>query len=45
VPEAGAPINAIAYDDIEIGCAVRVVFERMNDEVTLPRWIQQVPQT
>ena len=42
VPEAGAPINAIAYEDIEIGTAVQVVFERMNDEITLPRWIRQV---
>jgi uncharacterized OB-fold protein len=39
VPGAGAPINAIAYDDIEIGTAVRVVFEKINDEITLPRWV------
>jgi uncharacterized OB-fold protein len=44
VPEAGAPINAIAYEDIEIGAAVQVVFEHINNEVTLPRWIRQVPR-
>ena len=38
VPEAGAPINAIAYDDIAIGTQVAVVFERINEEITLPRW-------
>jgi uncharacterized OB-fold protein len=42
VPEAGAPINTIAYEDIEIGTAVQVVFERINEEVSLPRWVQQV---
>lgn len=40
VPEAGAPINAIDYEDIEIGTPVQVVFERVNDEITLPRWVQ-----
>lgn len=43
VPEAGAPINSIAYDNIEIGAAVRVVFERIDDEITLPRWVLQKP--
>jgi len=43
VPEAGAPINAIAYEEIEIGTAVQVVFERVNDEISLPRWVQ-MPQ-
>lgn len=38
VPEAGAAINAIAYDDIEIGTPVRVVFEQINEDITLPRW-------
>lgn len=42
VPEVDAPINAIAYEDIEIGTAVKVVFEYINDEITLPRWIPQV---
>ena len=40
VPEAGAPINAIDYEDIEIGTPVQVVFERVNDEISLPRWVQ-----
>jgi len=39
VPAAGAPINAIACDEIEIGAAVQVVFERVNREITLPRWV------
>jgi uncharacterized protein len=41
LPAAGAPINAIAYEDIAIGTAVQVVFERMNEEITLPRWVRQ----
>ena len=40
VPDAGASINAIKYDDIEIGSAVQVVFEQINDEFTLPRWVR-----
>jgi len=40
VPEAGASINAIDYEDIEIGTPVQVVFERVNDEISLPRWVQ-----
>lgn len=40
VPEAGSAINAIAYGDIEIGVAVHAVFERINDEITLPRWVR-----
>jgi uncharacterized OB-fold protein len=39
VPEAGAPINTIAYEDVEVGAAVQVVFERVNDEISLPRWV------
>lgn len=41
VPAAGAAINAIAYDDIAIAEAVQVVFERINDEIFLPRWVRQ----
>ena len=40
VPDAGAPINSIAYDDIAIGTPVKVVFEKINDEITLPRWVR-----
>ncbi len=39
VPEAGAPINSYAYEDIEIGAPVEVVFERINEDITLPRWV------
>jgi uncharacterized OB-fold protein len=39
VPQLGAPINAIAYDDIAIGMPVMAVFERITDDITLPRWI------
>ena len=39
VPEAGAPLNAIDPADIEIGAAVRVVFERLSDDIHLPRWV------
>jgi len=42
VPAAGAAINAIAYEDIEIGTAVQVVFEQINDDITLPRWVRRV---
>jgi uncharacterized OB-fold protein len=41
VPAAGAPINALSCADIEIGTAVRVVFEPINEMITLPRWIRQ----
>ena len=34
--------DAIAYDDIEIGTAVQVVFEHINDDITLPRWVRRV---
>jgi uncharacterized OB-fold protein len=43
VPEAGAAINALGYDDIQIGAAVSVVFERINDSITLPRWVRRTP--
>jgi len=39
VARAGGSINEIAYDDIEIGAAVEVVFERIDAEITLPRWV------
>ena len=41
VPEAGAAINALHYEDIRIGTPVQVVFERINEEITLPRWVVQ----
>ena len=39
VPAVGDAINSIAYDDIEIGAAVEVAFEKMTDDIVLPRWI------
>ena len=39
VAREGGEIGEIAPDTIEIGAAVRVVFERMDDEVSLPRWL------
>jgi uncharacterized OB-fold protein len=39
VPEAGAPINAIDPASIEIGAAVRVVFEPIDSQIHLPRWV------
>lgn len=39
VPAAGAPINAIDPATIEIGARVHAVFERVSDELTLPRWV------
>jgi uncharacterized OB-fold protein len=39
VPFLGAPINAIAYDDITIGTPVMAVFERIDEDISLPRWI------
>ncbi|MFT4519852.1 MAG: putative OB-fold protein [Halioglobus sp.] len=39
VAQAGGAINAIAASDIEIGTAVQLVFESINDDITLPRWI------
>ena len=41
VPEPGAPINALGYDDIRIGDEVSVVFEQINDAITLPRWVRR----
>lgn len=39
VAAPGAAINSVAYDAIEIGTAVEVVFARMTDEISLPRWV------
>jgi len=39
VSEAGAPINSVDPAEIEIGAAVRVVFDRLDDEIHLPRWV------
>jgi hypothetical protein len=39
VPAAGAPINAVDPASIEIGQAVRVVFDAVTEEIHLPRWV------
>lgn len=39
VARAGGPINEIDPSEIEIGSAVRVVFEKIDDAITLPRWV------
>lgn len=39
VPEAGAAINCIAADDIVIGTPVQVAFERIDEQISLPRWV------
>ncbi len=38
VNEAADPINALDPAEIRIGDEVRVVFAKLNDEVTIPRW-------
>jgi len=39
VAEAGAAIDSVDPATIEIGSAVRVVFETVNEEVWMPRWV------
>ena len=39
VARAGGPIDEIDPSEIEIGAAVRVVFERIDDAISLPRWV------
>jgi uncharacterized OB-fold protein len=39
VVEAGAPIDSVDPATIEIGAAVHVVFETVNAEVSMPRWV------
>lgn len=39
VETPGDPINAIDPARIEIGATVRVVFEPVDDELVLPRWV------
>ena len=39
LPEEGAAIDALDPATIEIGAPVRAVFERVNDALTLPRWV------
>jgi uncharacterized OB-fold protein len=39
VTRAGDPINQIGADAVRIGARVRAVFERIDDAITLPRWV------
>ena len=39
LPAEGAAINSLDPATIRIGARVHVVFERINDEVVLPRWL------
>ncbi len=39
VSEAGAPLDSVDPRSVEIGARVRVVFDRVTDEITLPRWV------
>jgi uncharacterized OB-fold protein len=39
VERAGDPINAVDPHSIEIGAAVRVVFDRVTEEISMPRWV------
>jgi len=39
LPAEGAAIDALDPSTIEIGAPVRAVFERLTDEITLPRWL------
>lgn len=40
VEAAGASINSVDEATIRIGESVRVVFERVSEDVTLPRWVR-----
>jgi uncharacterized OB-fold protein len=39
VTRAGGAINEVDPATIEIGARVEVVFDRLNDDVHLPRWV------
>lgn len=40
LPREGAAIGELDPAAIEIGAPVRAVFERVSDEITLPRWVR-----
>ncbi len=40
VTGAGAPIDSVDPATIEIGAPVQVVFERVTDEIHMPRWVR-----
>jgi uncharacterized OB-fold protein len=39
VTSAEGPINEVDPATIEIGAPVRVVFAKVSDDVSLPRWV------
>ncbi len=40
VAREGGPIDEIDPATLEIGTPVRAVFERITDEITMPRWVR-----
>jgi uncharacterized OB-fold protein len=44
VASAGGPIDEVDPGTIEIGAPVRVVFERVSDEIAMPRWVLAQPE-
>ena len=40
VAREGGPIDEVDTASIEIGTPVRAVFERVTDEITMPRWVR-----
>ena len=40
VAREGGPIDEIDPASIEIGTPVRAVFERVTEEITMPRWVR-----
>lgn len=38
VPASGGPINEIDPHSVQIGEPVRVVFDRVSDDIAMPRW-------
>jgi hypothetical protein len=39
VTEAGARLDSVDPRSVEIGARVRVVFDHVTEEITLPRWV------
>lgn len=39
VTHAGAALDSVDPNEVKIGARVRVVFDAVTDEITLPRWV------
>ncbi len=39
IEESGAQLNSVEHTKVEIGAKVQVVFDKLNEEFTLPRWV------